>query len=90
MIVGGKDVALLCLIAIVQQSSSFVFALLCIFLRCWLLLSLLLAQQIREPLPSSTGRPIIGEGGRGEGEARAQTESSGNNCITDLLGPYEL
>ena len=37
----NKGVALLSLIVIVQQSSSFVFVWLCIVLRCWLLLSLL-------------------------------------------------
>ena len=37
----SKDVALLSLIVILLQSSSFVFAWLCIVLRCWLLLSLL-------------------------------------------------
>ena len=41
---------------IVLQSSSFVFAWLCIVLRCWLLLSLLFNEQIREPLLSATGR----------------------------------
>ena len=37
----SKDVALLSLIMIVEQSSSFVFVWLSIVLRCWLLLSLL-------------------------------------------------
>ena len=37
----SKDVALLSVIVIVQQSSSFVFAWLCIVLRFWLLLLLL-------------------------------------------------
>ena len=39
--VTDNNVALLSLILIVLQSSSFVFAWLCIVLRCWLLLSLL-------------------------------------------------
>ena len=41
---------------IVQQSSSFVFVWLCIVLRCWLLLSLLFDEPIREPLLAATGR----------------------------------
>ena len=48
----SKDVALLSLIVIVLQSSSFVFAWLCIVLRCWSLLSLLFDEQIREGLPA--------------------------------------
>ena len=37
----------------------FVFAWLCIVLRCWLLLSLLFSWPITEPLPAATGRPKI-------------------------------
>ena len=51
----SKDVALLSLIVIVQQSSSFVFVWLCIVLRCLLLLSLFFGEQIREPLLAATG-----------------------------------
>ena len=36
----SKDVSLFALIVIVLQSSYFVFAWLCIVLRCWILLSL--------------------------------------------------
>ena len=39
VVFSSEDVALLSLIVIVQQSSSFVFAWLCIVLRCWLLLA---------------------------------------------------
>ena len=55
----SKDVALLSLIVIVLQSSSFVFVWLCIVLRCWLLLSVLFDEQIRELLLAATGRPKI-------------------------------
>ena len=51
----SKDIALLSLIVIVLQSSSFVFAWLCIVLRCWSLLSLLFDEQIRERLPAGGG-----------------------------------
>ena len=54
----SKDVALLSLIVIVLQSSSFVSAWFCFVLRCWLLLSLLFVEPIREPLLAATGRPL--------------------------------
>ena len=53
----SKVVALLSLVVIVLQSSSFVFVWLCIVLRCWLLLSLLFDEPIRKPLLAATGQP---------------------------------
>ena len=43
----SKDVALLSVVVVVQKSSSFVFAWLCIVLRCWLLLSILFGRPIK-------------------------------------------
>ena len=58
--VTSNDVAFLSLIVIVLQSSSFVLvAWLSIVLSCWLLLSLLFDEQIRELLLAATGRSPV-------------------------------